>query len=61
MLMPLKTGNIDKDLEKCKTLRQVVHVMDQYYNIDKELGPMSKPIVLDGIKTLVQVTGLKKR
>ncbi len=47
------------DLDNAKSMNDVLDVMAKYYDLDKELGLMTKGAVILGLQRCIKVTGIK--
>ena len=57
--------NLNRDVKSCNTLNEMWDTLDQYYNLDKELGFIAKNLVatalVKNIQKIVVITGTKPR
>ena len=48
-------------LESCNTLNEVFDVLDEVYDLDQRIGPISKSILVRSVNKIIMLTGAKKR
>ncbi len=48
-------------LAKCNTLNEVFDELDDMYDLDQPLGPISKGILVRSVDRIIILTGAKKR
>ena len=48
-------------LKECKSLKEIIETMNRYYDLDKNLGVMSKSIVINSMKKVIKICDLKER
>jgi hypothetical protein len=49
---------LKKDLQKCESLKEIIATMDNYYNIDKKLGVLSKACVIRSLDDVIKICNL---
>jgi hypothetical protein len=49
------------ELKNCNTIKEVISTVDKYYNLDQPLGVMGKAAVINGVFSVINVTGTKQR
>jgi hypothetical protein len=47
--------SFEQDIKQCNTMKQILVVVEKYYNLDKPLGIATKIIVQVGIKKILTV------
>ena len=47
--------SFDQDIKQCNNMKQILFVVEKYYNLDKPLGIATKIIVQVGIKKILTV------
>jgi hypothetical protein len=52
---------MNDDLKGAKTIKQVLVVLGNYYDLDQNLGIATKMIVVAGLESLVKKLGIKKK
>ena len=50
-----------EQLKEAKTIKQVLVILGQYYDLDQNLGIATKIVVITGLETLVKKLGIKKK
>lgn len=51
----------EKELSECKSLKQMIDVLNKYYNLDQELGSIAKSLAKSNIPKIVFMLNIKKR
>jgi hypothetical protein len=54
-------SKMQEDLKAANTIKQVLVVLGNYYDLDQNLGIATKMIVVTGLETLVKRLNIKKK
>ncbi len=54
-------NEIKDKLASCNTLNEVFDVLDDYYDLDQQMGPISKSIIHKSVNKIILITGAKRR
>jgi hypothetical protein len=53
--------NFDEEIKHCSNMKQILVVVERYYNLEKPLGIATKIIVQVGIKKILTVIKAEKK
>jgi len=54
-------NELKDELKLCNTLNEVFDVLDEHYDLDQRMGPISKSILVNSVSNIIIMTGAKKR
>lgn len=54
-------NEVEEKLQNCNTLNEIFDVLDDYYDLDQQIGPISKIILVKNVGKIIKITGAKKR
>jgi len=54
-------NEVEEKLENCNTLNEIFDVLDEYYDLDQQIGPISKVILVKNVGRIIKITGAKRR
>lgn len=54
-------NEVEENLKSCNTLNEVFDVLDRYYDLDQQMGVISKSILLNSVNKIILLTGAKRR
>lgn len=54
-------NDLKDKLEECNTLNEVFDVLDDIYDLDQRMGPISKSILVRSVSKIIVLTGAKER
>lgn len=57
----MKENEVKDALKSCNTLNEVFDVLDKYYDLDQQMGLISKSILISKVNTIILLTGAKRR
>jgi hypothetical protein len=54
-------SKMQEDLKGANTIKEILVVLGNYYNLDQNVGIATKMIVVTGLETLVKRLNIKKK
>jgi len=52
---------IKEALKKCRTVNDIFDVLDDHYDLDQQMGPISRSILIKNVPRIILLTGAKKK